>query len=98
MMHFRGVYFFSLMIVLSVFVSFQHGVGHPGNKGSHVVFLGDMNMLFSTGFSRMNERQLAIWDVVRINLFFAFSFLANTKFCTGDVKNESTTTCTENES
>lgn len=40
-----------------------HGVGHPGNKGSHVVFLGDMNMLFSTGFSRMNERQLAIWDV-----------------------------------
>jgi len=40
-------------------------MGHPGNKGSHVVFLGDMNMLFSTGFSRMNERQLALWDVVR---------------------------------
>ncbi|KAJ7393880.1 hypothetical protein OS493_003547 [Desmophyllum pertusum] len=40
-----------------------HGMGHPGNKGSHVVFLGDMNMLFSTGFSRMNERQVAIWDV-----------------------------------
>lgn len=44
---------------------FQHGLGHPGNKSSHVVFLGDMNMLFTTGFSRMNERQLAIWDVVR---------------------------------
>ena len=43
----------------------QHGLGHPGNKSSHVVFLGDMNMLFTTGFSRMNERQLAIWDVVR---------------------------------
>jgi len=27
-----------------------------------------MNMLFSTGFSRMNERQIAIWDVVRIHL------------------------------
>ena len=44
---------------------FQHGLGHPGNKSSHVVFLGDMNMLFTTGFSRMNERQVAIWDVVR---------------------------------
>ncbi|XP_020616213.1 coronin-1B-like [Orbicella faveolata] len=40
-----------------------HGMGHQGNKSSHVVFLGDMNMLFSTGFSRMNERQIAIWDV-----------------------------------
>lgn len=40
-----------------------HGMGHPGNKSSHVVFLGDMNMLFTTGFSRMNERQVAIWDV-----------------------------------
>lgn len=40
-----------------------HGLGHPGNKSSHVVFLGDMNMLFTTGFSRMNERQVAIWDV-----------------------------------
>lgn len=40
-----------------------HGVGHPGNKGSHVAFLGDMNMLFSSGFSRMNERQIALWDI-----------------------------------
>lgn len=40
-----------------------HGLGHPGNKSSHVVFLGDMNMLFTTGFSRMNERQVALWDV-----------------------------------
>lgn len=40
-----------------------HGMGHQGNKSSHVVFLGDMNMLFTAGFSRMNERQMALWDV-----------------------------------
>ena len=44
-------------------------MGHPGNKGSRVVFLGDTNLLFSTGFSRMNERQIALWDVVSSLLF-----------------------------
>lgn len=55
----------SHMSTHKIVLLFQHGLGHPGNKSSHVVFLGDMNMLFTTGFSRMNERQLAIWDVVR---------------------------------
>ena len=55
----------SHMSTHKIVLLFQHGLGHPGNKSSHVVFLGDMNMLFTTGFSRMNERQVAIWDVVR---------------------------------
>ena len=63
------VLFKCLCFCLCVCHCLQHGVGHPGNKGSHVVFLGDMNVLFSTGFSRMNERQIALWDVVRNSPF-----------------------------
>lgn len=35
---------------------------HDGNKGSRVTFLGDKEKLFTVGFSKMSERQLAIWD------------------------------------
>ncbi|XP_062512279.1 coronin-1A-like isoform X2 [Corticium candelabrum] len=38
------------------------GEGHAGTKASHVVFLGDSGRIFSTGFSRGNERQYAVWD------------------------------------
>ncbi|XP_070572329.1 coronin-6-like [Ptychodera flava] len=39
----------------------QAGKGHEGAKPQRVVFLKD-NKLFTTGFSRMSERQYALWD------------------------------------
>lgn len=39
------------------------GSGHQGVKASKSVFLGDTNRIFTTGFSKLSERQYAIWDV-----------------------------------
>lgn len=39
------------------------GSAHKGPKGMQVVFLGNTNKLFTTGFSQCNERQVAIWDL-----------------------------------
>jgi hypothetical protein len=41
----------------------QENKGHDGNKPSRVVFCGETNKLFTSGFSRMSERQYALWDV-----------------------------------
>ncbi|XP_064645556.1 serine/arginine repetitive matrix protein 2-like isoform X4 [Lineus longissimus] len=41
----------------------SEGPGHVGPKSSKVVFLGDSQRLFTTGFSRMSERQFGIWDM-----------------------------------
>ena len=41
---------------------FQEGQCHLGSKPSRVVFCGTSNKLFSTGFSRMSDRQYALWD------------------------------------
>mmetsp|Transcript_4417 Transcript_4417/g.6619 ORF Transcript_4417/g.6619 Transcript_4417/m.6619 type:complete len:447 (+) Transcript_4417:61-1401(+) len=35
---------------------------HNGNKGSRVQWLGEQGKLFTCGFSRMSERQMAVWD------------------------------------
>jgi coronin-1B/1C/6 len=35
---------------------------HTGTKGARVTFLGEKELLFTCGFSRMSERQLAVWD------------------------------------
>ncbi|XP_014680724.1 PREDICTED: coronin-2B-like isoform X3 [Priapulus caudatus] len=40
----------------------KEGLGHQGSKSTKVVFMGDHGKLLTTGFSRMSERQLAIWD------------------------------------
>ncbi|KAI8357802.1 hypothetical protein BD560DRAFT_406147 [Blakeslea trispora] len=40
----------------------QEGPGHQGIKASRVVWLGDMDRLATTGFSRMSDRQLNLWD------------------------------------
>ncbi|KAI8967039.1 hypothetical protein BDF20DRAFT_348639 [Mycotypha africana] len=40
----------------------QEGPGHQGIKGSRVVWLGDCDRLATTGFSRMSDRQLNLWD------------------------------------
>ncbi|CAF0795784.1 unnamed protein product [Brachionus calyciflorus] len=39
------------------------GDGHQGSKISKVVFLGCGTKLFTTGFSRLSERQIAIWNI-----------------------------------
>lgn len=36
--------------------------GHGGIKGSRVVWLGDRDRIATTGFSRMSDRQLSLWE------------------------------------
>ncbi|TFK73785.1 DUF1900-domain-containing protein [Pluteus cervinus] len=36
--------------------------GHAGIKGSRIVWLGDLDRIATTGFSRMSDRQLNIWE------------------------------------
>lgn len=40
----------------------QQGQGHEGTKASRVVWCGESNKLFTTGFSKMSERQYAVWE------------------------------------
>ncbi|CAK7245463.1 MAG: Coronin-like protein crn1 [Sporothrix thermara] len=49
--------------------------GHPGAKNSRVVWLGDHNRFATTGFSRMSERQLALWEPGRTDPIGGFSTL-----------------------
>jgi len=44
----------------------KEGEGHQGSKASKVAFLGRLNRLFTTGFSRHSERQYAMWDAVSL--------------------------------
>lgn len=37
--------------------------GHAGAKNSRCVWLGDHDRVVTTGFSKMSERQLGLWDV-----------------------------------
>ncbi|KAK3598613.1 hypothetical protein CHS0354_019873 [Potamilus streckersoni] len=40
---------------------------HLGTKGAKSVFLGDTHRVMTSGFSRLGERQLAIWDIKNIS-------------------------------
>ena len=40
----------------------HEGPGHEGAKNSRVVWLGEHNRFATTGFSRMSDRQLALWE------------------------------------
>ncbi|KAH8843391.1 Coronin-like protein crn1 [Pyricularia oryzae] len=40
----------------------HEAAGHTGAKNSRVVWLGEHNRFATTGFSRMSERQLALWE------------------------------------
>jgi len=43
------------------------GQGHAGKgKPSKLAFVGDGNMLMTTGFSTTGQRQFALWDTVSI--------------------------------
>lgn len=51
---------------LFIFIYSQKGTCHEGKKPQMCVFLDD-DRLFTTGFSRMSERQLALWDSDNLN-------------------------------
>ena len=36
--------------------------GHGGIKGSRVVWMGEMDRIATTGFSKMSDRQVALWE------------------------------------
>lgn len=36
--------------------------GHGGIKGSRVVWLGDKDRIATTGFSKMSDRQVSVWE------------------------------------
>lgn len=40
----------------------HEGAGHEGAKNSRVVWLGEHNRFATTGFSRMSDRQMALWE------------------------------------
>jgi len=42
----------------------QETDGHKGAKSSRAIFTGSSGKIFSTGFSRMNERQFGVWNPV----------------------------------
>jgi WD40 repeat protein len=37
--------------------------GHTGAKNSRAVWMGEHNRIATTGFSKMSDRQMALWDV-----------------------------------
>lgn len=41
----------------------SEGAGHTGAKPSRVVWLGNTDRILTTGFSRLSDRQVGIWDV-----------------------------------
>jgi hypothetical protein len=41
----------------------QEGEGHHGIKGSRIVWLGDLDRLATTGYSRFSDRQIGLWDM-----------------------------------
>lgn len=53
----------------------QEGPGHQGIKGSRVVWLGDKDRLATTGFSRMSDRQLNLWNTADLSKPMKSEFL-----------------------
>lgn len=41
----------------------QETSGHSGAKNSRAVWLGERDRIATTGFSKMSDRQLALWDM-----------------------------------
>ena len=55
----------------------SEGQGHEGSKPSRICFLGTMNKLFTTGFSKMSERQYALWDPADLSKPLALDMIDN---------------------
>ena len=43
------------------------GDGHSGVKGSRIAWMGDLDKLATTGFSKMSDRQVGIWEIGSLN-------------------------------
>jgi len=41
--------------------------GHGGVKGARVVWMGDYDRIATTGFSKMSDRQIGLWDTGSLN-------------------------------
>ncbi|KAK8159230.1 actin-binding protein-like protein [Phyllosticta citrichinensis] len=41
----------------------HEGQGHSGAKNSRAVWMGELDRIATTGFSKMSDRQLGLWDV-----------------------------------
>lgn len=41
----------------------HEGTGHPGAKSSRTAWMGEHDRIVTTGFSRMSDRQLGLWDI-----------------------------------
>lgn len=44
----------------------SEGLAHQGAKNQRVVWLGNSNRLATTGFSRLSDRQIGIWDAFNL--------------------------------
>ncbi|CAJ0553689.1 hypothetical protein HG530_003334 [Fusarium avenaceum] len=53
----------------------HEGPGHGGAKNSRAVWLGEHNRFATTGFSRMSERQIALWEPGRTEPIGGFTML-----------------------
>ncbi|KAG6004229.1 Coronin-like protein crn1 [Claviceps maximensis] len=49
--------------------------GHGGAKNSRAVWMGEHNRFATTGFSKMSERQIALWEPGRVEPIGGFSML-----------------------
>lgn len=45
----------------------SEGPGHTGAKPSRIIWLGNTDRVLTTGFSRLSDRQIAIWDASDIS-------------------------------
>ena len=48
------------------FWSSQEAQGHEGSKPQRVAFCSELGCLFTSGFSKMSERQYAVWKAVSL--------------------------------
>ncbi|AAS52798.1 AER114Wp [Eremothecium gossypii ATCC 10895] len=44
----------------------SEGMGHSGPKNQRVVWLGNSDRLATTGFSKLSDRQIAVWDAFNL--------------------------------
>lgn len=44
----------------------QTASSHQGAKSQRCVWLGDKNLIFTFGFSKMSEREIAVWDPKKV--------------------------------
>jgi hypothetical protein len=64
------------LYAMKILYALQEVTGHEGTKPTQIVFLKTGN-IFTTGFSKMSERQVALWDSVGYTQSFEYSQILN---------------------